>query len=217
MRLGGFGLLLGALFVVGLLIAPHSARHFRNEFAGLGVWGPLVVIAAYAADVRVRARPGARRSQRPAVRHRARHGGGDPLRHAGRQRGVSDRPGARPAVLWRVAWGRLRDWTARIEGRGFLAVLYARIVPGAPFALISYAAGLTRIRLRDFAGATAIGALPRAFAYAALGGSIGNYSSPQALVAIGVLVAMGVGGAGLLWHARRQARRPTTPSHAHDE
>ncbi len=32
-RLGGFGVLLGALFVRGLLIAPHSARHFRNEFA----------------------------------------------------------------------------------------------------------------------------------------------------------------------------------------
>ncbi len=29
-----------------------------------------------------------------------------------------------------LARGRLRDWTARIEGRGFVAVLYARI--GAP-------------------------------------------------------------------------------------
>lgn len=106
--------------------------------------------------------------------------------------------------------GRLRDWTARIEGRGFLAVLHARIVPGLPFALISYAAGLTRVRLRDFAGATAIGALPRALAYAALGGSIGNYSSPQALVAIGVLVAMATGGAALLWHT---AARPVGQRH----
>jgi len=159
--------------------------------------------------VRVRARPGARRSQRPAVRHRAWHGGGD------RRRATL---GASAAFLiaralgqrsYRaLARGRLRDWTARIEGRGFVAVLYARIVPGAPFALISYGAGLTRVWLRDFAGATAVGALPHAFAYAALGGSIGNYSSPQALVAIGVLVAMAIGGAALLWHPRRQARRP---------
>ncbi len=89
-----------------------------------------------------------------------------------------------------------------------MAVLYARVVPGAPFALISYGAGLIRVWLRDFAGATAVGALPHAFAYAAPGGSIGNYSSPHALVAIGVLVAMAIGGAALLWHPRRQARRP---------
>jgi len=76
-----------------------------------------------------------------------------------------------------LARGRLRDWTARIEGRGFLAVLYARIVPGAPFALISYAAGVTRVRLRDFAGATAIGALPRAFAYARLSRPSWNFAA----------------------------------------
>jgi uncharacterized membrane protein YdjX (TVP38/TMEM64 family) len=63
-------------------------------------------------------------------------------------------------------------------------------------------AGMTRIRLREFAGATAIGASPRAFAYAALGGSIGDYSSPQALAAIAVLVAMALVGAGLVWRAR---------------
>jgi len=34
--LGGFGLLLGSVFVVALLVAPRSARHFRNEFAGAG-------------------------------------------------------------------------------------------------------------------------------------------------------------------------------------
>ncbi len=98
--------------------------------------------------------------------------------------------------------GRVRDWTQRIERRGFVAVLYARIAPGAPFALISYAAGMTRVRLREFTAATLIGAFPRAFAYAALGGSLGNYSSPQALVAIGVLGAMALGGAVALWRAR---------------
>jgi len=33
--LGGFGLLLGSVFVVALLVAPRT-RHFRNEFAGAG-------------------------------------------------------------------------------------------------------------------------------------------------------------------------------------
>lgn len=56
------------------------------------------------------------------------------------------------------------------------------------------------VRLWDFAGATTIGALPRAFAYAGRGGSIGNCSFPQALVAIGVLIAMTIAGAALVWH-----------------
>jgi uncharacterized membrane protein YdjX (TVP38/TMEM64 family) len=97
---------------------------------------------------------------------------------------------------------RIRDWIAR---RGFVAVLYGRIVPGMPFTLVNYAAGLTPLRLRVFAGATALGAAPRAFAYTALGGSIGNWDSPETIVAAAVLVAMAVLGLALL---RREVRPP---------
>jgi uncharacterized membrane protein YdjX (TVP38/TMEM64 family) len=94
----------------------------------------------------------------------------------------------------------LRAWIGR---RGFLTVLYARIVPGVPYTLVNYAAGLAPIRLRAFAAATAIGVSPRAFAYTALGGSLGNLDSPEALAAVAVLVAMALGGIAL---ARREAR-----------
>ena len=97
---------------------------------------------------------------------------------------------------------RVRDWIGR---RGFVAVLYARIVPGMPFALVNYAAGLTPLRLPVFAAATALGAAPRAFAYTALGGSLGNWNSPETLVAAVVLVAMAVLGLVLL---RREVRPP---------
>ena len=97
---------------------------------------------------------------------------------------------------------RIRDWIAR---RGFVAVLYARIVPGMPFAVVNYASGLTRLRLPVFAAATALGAAPRAFAYTALGGSLGNWNSPETLVAAAVLVAMAVLGLVLL---RREVRPP---------
>ena len=63
---------------------------------------------------------------------------------------------------------RLREAIGR---RGFVAVLYARILPGIPYNLVNYAAGLAPIRLATFAAATALGAAPRAFAYTALGGS----------------------------------------------
>jgi uncharacterized membrane protein YdjX (TVP38/TMEM64 family) len=95
----------------------------------------------------------------------------------------------------------LRAWVGR---RGFLTVLYARIAPGVPYTLVNYAAGLTPIALRSFVAATAIGVTPRAFAYTALGGSLGNLGSPEALAAIAVLVAMALVGAVL---ARRDLAR----------
>ncbi|MEP6954617.1 MAG: VTT domain-containing protein, partial [Solirubrobacteraceae bacterium] len=91
----------------------------------------------------------------------------------------------------------LRAWLGRRE---FLSVLYARIAPGVPYTLVNYAAGLTAIRLHIFAGATAIGAAPRAFAYTALGGSLGNLRSPEAIAAFAVLVVMALAGALLLRH-----------------
>ena len=97
---------------------------------------------------------------------------------------------------------RVRAWIGR---RGFVAVLYARIIPGMPFAVVNYAAGLTPLRLPVFAAATAIGAAPRAFAYTALGGSFGNWRSPETLIAVVVLVVMAVAGLVLL---RREVRPP---------
>jgi uncharacterized membrane protein YdjX (TVP38/TMEM64 family) len=88
----------------------------------------------------------------------------------------------------------LRAWVGR---KGFLAVLYARIAPGMPYNVVNYAAGLTPVRLATFAAATAIGAAPRAFAYTALGGQLGSFSSWQTIVAASVLAAMAVIGLGL--------------------
>jgi uncharacterized membrane protein YdjX (TVP38/TMEM64 family) len=95
----------------------------------------------------------------------------------------------------------LRAWVGR---RGFLTVLYARIAPGVPYTLVNYAAGLAPIALRSFVAATAIGVAPRAFAYTALGGSLGDLASPEALAAVVVLVVMAACGLAL---ARRDLRR----------
>ena len=94
----------------------------------------------------------------------------------------------------------LRAWIGR---RGFLSVLYARITPGVPYSLVNYAAGLTPVLLRSFVAATAIGCAPRAFAYTALGGSLGDLRSPEAIVAVVVLVVMAAVG-----RSRRARRAP---------
>jgi uncharacterized membrane protein YdjX (TVP38/TMEM64 family) len=102
-----------------------------------------------------------------------------------------------------LAGRRLRAIQEWIEQRGFWAVFYARIAPGVPYSLVNYVAGVTRVRLLAFAAATAIGVAPRAFAYTALGGSLDDLGSPEALVAIALLVVMAVGGAVALRMQRR--------------
>lgn len=102
-----------------------------------------------------------------------------------------------------IAGPRLQGVRAWIGERGFVSVLYARLVPGLPYSLINYAAGLTPVLLRSFAVATALGVAPRSFAYTALGGSLGDLGSPEAVAAIIVLVAMALAAAPLALRSLR--------------
>ena len=101
---------------------------------------------------------------------------------------------------------RVRPAQEWIERRGFWAVLYARIAPGIPYSLVNYVAGLTRVSLWAFAAATAIGCAPRAFAYTALGGSLDDLTSPEAIIAIMALVVMALTGLVLLRAERARGR-----------
>ena len=114
------------------------------------------------------------------------------------------RHGARPMVE-EIEGERIRSWREWVDRRGVVAVLYARIAPAMPFTVVNYAAGLTRLPLLLFAGVTAIAISPRAFAYAALGGHLGDLRSPEALVAVGVLVGMGLLGLALVARDRRRS------------
>src|SRR5215208_909731 len=78
---------------------------------------------------------------------------------------------------------------------GAVAVMESRIVPLLPWGLMNFSAGLTNLRYRDLALGTVVGAAPKVFAYVALGGSLDDLTSPEALVAIALLASMGLFGA----------------------
>jgi uncharacterized membrane protein YdjX (TVP38/TMEM64 family) len=78
---------------------------------------------------------------------------------------------------------------------GAVAVMESRIVPLLPYGLVNYSAGLTHLRFRDMALGTVLGAAPKVFAYVALGGSLANLGSPEAIVAIALLAALALAGA----------------------
>jgi uncharacterized membrane protein YdjX (TVP38/TMEM64 family) len=105
---------------------------------------------------------------------------------------------------------RVRRVDDFLERSGFVAVMLVRLAPAVPYVLANYGAGLTRLRLRDMAAGTAVGGLPRTFAYVALGGSLTDLGSPEAKIAVGMLVVVGLLGVVLV---RRQLRiERTRPS-----
>jgi uncharacterized membrane protein YdjX (TVP38/TMEM64 family) len=94
---------------------------------------------------------------------------------------------------------------ALLEQRGFGAVLAARLMPGVPAGGLHYAAGVSPVRARSFAGAIAIGALLRTVPYAVLGQGIGSGSILTMLVAGGSIAFGGLAATLLVRHVRRPA------------
>jgi uncharacterized membrane protein YdjX (TVP38/TMEM64 family) len=96
------------------------------------------------------------------------------------------------AALEEIARTDKAGWHERLEDQPFLTVLRFRVVPLVPFTLVSYAAGLSRLRWLPFAAATALGFAPRAFAFAAIGANLDDPVSPTAFGAFAITVALAV-------------------------
>jgi uncharacterized membrane protein YdjX (TVP38/TMEM64 family) len=93
----------------------------------------------------------------------------------------------------RALGSRIERFAAWLQSRSLRSVIFARLVPGLPFAYTSYACGLTSISSSRIAAGTAIGFAPRCFVYTALGGSLHDLGSPEARLAIAATVAIGIG------------------------
>jgi uncharacterized membrane protein YdjX (TVP38/TMEM64 family) len=105
-----------------------------------------------------------------------------------------------------LAGQRLLRLRERVERRGFLTVLTARLAPGVPTTLLNYACGLSRVGLRDFLGGSVIGGAPRIAAYAALGASGGHLASAPAVIGIGAIAGLGLAvPLSALWRRTRPA------------
>jgi uncharacterized membrane protein YdjX (TVP38/TMEM64 family) len=102
------------------------------------------------------------------------------------------RTGLQSADRWFARWG-------------MYAVFVGRLVPGVAFDVISYAAGLTRMRFRNFIVATALGIFPQTFLYSYLGRQAPEYVAlflvTSALVVAGVIAVAAI-------TYRRERRKP---------
>jgi uncharacterized membrane protein YdjX (TVP38/TMEM64 family) len=109
----------------------------------------------------------------------------------------------------RLAGGRLVVVEGWLAGRGFPAVLYARLVPIVPFSAVNYAGGVIGVRFRDFIAATLIGIIPGTFVPAALGASAQKLTPQVFLTALGLATALAI--VGSVTHRLRSSGTPFVP------
>ena len=96
-----------------------------------------------------------------------------------------------------------------IGKNGFLASLIVRLVPSAPFIVVNMAAGVTPMKLRDFAAGTAVGIIPKIALTAFAGNSIvqalkggGKQHIVMLVVAVAVWIVAGL--VARSWLKRRE-------------
>ncbi|MEA2329978.1 MAG: hypothetical protein QOH58_116 [Thermoleophilaceae bacterium] len=201
-RLVAYGLVIGVAFAVFAATGSlPSADEARDWGEGLDDWAyvafvPLFVIANFVITWPILA---------GAAGLLFGTAGGTPLALAG----VTVASLTQMFIARRLAAGhhgsllpkRTRAFEDFLTRHGAVAVMESRIVPLLPYGPVNFSAGLTRLPYRDMALGTVVGATPKVFAYVALGGSLSDLTSPEAIIAIALLVAMGLAGALLV---RRQ-------------
>lgn len=93
-----------------------------------------------------------------------------------------------------------------IQRGGLWAVVGQRFVPGINDALASYTFGAFGVPLWQMAAGAFIGSAPKAFAYTAMGSTVGEFSAPLLAVAIAVWCITAVAGAFAARRGWRQWR-----------
>jgi len=120
----------------------------------------------------------------------------------------------------RLAGARLAALDRRVGERGFASVLAARIAPVAPFMVVSYAAGLSSVRLVPYLLGTAVGLVPWSVLYVGIGASVtitgfstslADVVAPLAVLASCALLAAWLWGRRRHWlHSLRHRSRGST-------
>jgi uncharacterized membrane protein YdjX (TVP38/TMEM64 family) len=191
-----YGALIGAAFVVvaatGSFPSADEARDFGENLGGfaLAAYVPLFVIANFLITWPILAGAGGLLFGTATA---------TPLALAGVTLSALAQMWVARSLVREQAGAFLPRRTRAIEDfltrNGAVAVMESRIVPALPYGFVNYCAGLTRLRFRDMAAGTVVGAAPKVFAYAALGGSLTNLASPEAIVAVSLLGILAVAGA----------------------
>jgi uncharacterized membrane protein YdjX (TVP38/TMEM64 family) len=78
----------------------------------------------------------------------------------------------------------------KMKEQGFFYVLFLRTIPFLNFDLVSYLAGIAKVKYRSYITATAIGVLPGVFSYVLLGSSIVTGNRMNLYIAIAIFLVI---------------------------
>jgi len=106
----------------------------------------------------------------------------------------------------RLAGSRVNRISRALSGRGMLTIATLRIVPVAPFSVVNVIAGVSDIRLRDFALGSALGILPGILAMAFLTDRIVASIREPSAISVVAAIAVGIAVVGALFALRRWFR-----------
>lgn len=94
----------------------------------------------------------------------------------------------------RLTGERLTKMDRWLQNHGVLTLAVVRIVPGVPYTLLNYAAGLTGLPFGHYVKGSLLGLIPGAVAYATLGGTLHDPLSWPFGAALGLIAAVLVTG-----------------------
>ncbi|MEW6008146.1 MAG: TVP38/TMEM64 family protein [Candidatus Omnitrophota bacterium] len=194
----GIALIIGAWWVVKCQcvnlksLTPASLRDFIQSFGRLAV---LVYILAYALNTVSIVPPIAALSLAAGLIFGALWGAVYLM--AGAMIGISltfmiSRHFGR-GLVDKILKGKFKDLDEKLAQNGFMTVLFFRVIPLVPYEVLNYAAGLSRIKFKDYFWATFLGLIPGVVTAAFFGGSLGEIRgikdilSPKFLIAIGLM------------------------------
>lgn len=209
-RAATLGVFVAVAIAVGALVPSSDLELVQSWISGLGWGGGAVFVALYAA---LTLTPAPKNVLSIVAGLIFGFWGALGLVYAGALLGAAAAFGlgrslGREAVE-RYTGSRVARLDALLRRRGLAAVIGVRLIPIVPFTAINYGAGLTAVRVRDYALGTAIGIIPGTVAYVALG-AFGLELEWPAWVAIAVLGALTLAGAIWAERRRRITRTATT-------
>ncbi len=93
-------------------------------------------------------------------------------------------------VVERLTKHKAQWFEGGVEKQGFLFILVLRLIPLIPFDIISYGAGLSRIKYKDFIAATIFGIIPGVLVYTNLGDKALDVYSWKFICSVLLLIAL---------------------------
>jgi uncharacterized membrane protein YdjX (TVP38/TMEM64 family) len=195
------GIFAGALFVLGawwiikcqcINLSAVTPAAVRDYIRGFGSWAAVVYVLAYALNTVSIVPPIAVLSLSAGLAFGKSWGA--VFLMTGALLGTSltffiSRLFAR-AFIERFLRGKLKGLDELLEKKGFVTILFFRLIPLVPYEVLNYAGGFSKIKFRDYFFATFLGIIPGVVISAFFGGALGEVRGLKDLISVKFTVAL---------------------------